>query len=461
MLALAGGCGCGAVGLPDAGTGTTGAAFDAAPSKVTFTVVKDITADGAGVVADASGSLGCGTACTSTSARFWRGASVTLEARPGPGSHFAGWSGACSGSYRFCTLSLATDETATARFAATTRNLVFVTAASYDGALGGLAGADQRCAEAAAHAGLTGRFVALLSSSSVDARDRLVTAAGVPAGSPVRLDGAPVYASVASVFDQHALWNAVTLDEDGKLLSSAADDPAWGQVWTGTLRDGTRDNNGQCRDWASSAGSSAGRIGDMEGGPRAWVSADAFGSCDQQSHLYCVMIDLAVDAAPSVAMGKAVYVTRRAFAPGGGIDAADQACAAEKPAGAADVQALLATTTTAAADRLDRDSLYVRPDGTPVGTGAEMIGPEPRLRSGIWQEGDGTYDLSATPWAWNGSDTLDEPGTAAGTCDDWRSAAYDAFAWTGAPGRERSWWGVGNRSCVNGLRLVCVEKTGH
>ena len=67
-----------------------------------------------------------------------------------------------------------------------TPNLVFVTSTTYRGDLGGLQAADARCRERARAANLRGTFVALLSSSTVDARTRLGTARGW-----VRTDGRP------------------------------------------------------------------------------------------------------------------------------------------------------------------------------------------------------------------------------------------------------------------------------
>ena len=47
--------------------------------------------------------------------------------------------------------------------------LVFTTSASYAGDLGGLAGADAKCAQSASTAGLDGTFVALLSDATTNA----------------------------------------------------------------------------------------------------------------------------------------------------------------------------------------------------------------------------------------------------------------------------------------------------
>jgi hypothetical protein len=62
------------------------------PVKDEFKVAK--SGDGAGRVTSDPSGIDCGTVC---SHRFVRGASVTLEAKANPGSHFVGWGVPCSG----------------------------------------------------------------------------------------------------------------------------------------------------------------------------------------------------------------------------------------------------------------------------------------------------------------------------------------------------------------------------
>ena len=55
---------------------------------------------------------------------------------------------------------------------------VFATSTTYDGNLGGPSGAAQKCADRAAAGGLGGSWVAFLSTSAVDAKDRLPPGSG-------------------------------------------------------------------------------------------------------------------------------------------------------------------------------------------------------------------------------------------------------------------------------------------
>ena len=66
-------------------------------------------------------------------------------------------------------------------------NKMFVTSMGFTADLGGLAGADARCTAAARAANLTGTFVALLSTRTVSAFDRLAGSSGW-----IRVDGRPV-----------------------------------------------------------------------------------------------------------------------------------------------------------------------------------------------------------------------------------------------------------------------------
>ena len=69
---------------------------------------------GAGSVASDVGGISCGTSC---SAKLERGTQVTLLARPGRRSRFAGWGGSCSGRAVRCVVTLSGDSTVTATFA--------------------------------------------------------------------------------------------------------------------------------------------------------------------------------------------------------------------------------------------------------------------------------------------------------------------------------------------------------
>lgn len=68
---------------------------------------------GSGTVATADGAIACPPTCSHF---YGSPAPVTITAAPAAGSTFSGWSGACSGSAATCTLSMTTNQSATATF---------------------------------------------------------------------------------------------------------------------------------------------------------------------------------------------------------------------------------------------------------------------------------------------------------------------------------------------------------
>ena len=126
---------------------------------------------------------------------------------------------------------------------------VFVTRGTYPGALtavmglsDGLAAGDAICQQRAKAAGLTGTWVAWLSSSSKDAIDR-ITAQG-----PWRLVGGDVAFQNRSQLYGEPLVR-LDRDERGEPLSTAID----AMAWTGTRAGGGR-HAYTCGDWTSNDG---------------------------------------------------------------------------------------------------------------------------------------------------------------------------------------------------------------
>jgi hypothetical protein len=70
---------------------------------VRITYPLTVTRTGSGTVVSSPSGISCGGTCTKA---FNSGTAVTLTATPASGSVFAGWSGACSGTARTCSVSL-------------------------------------------------------------------------------------------------------------------------------------------------------------------------------------------------------------------------------------------------------------------------------------------------------------------------------------------------------------------
>ncbi len=152
---------------------------------------------------------------------------------------------------------------------------VFITSESYfsDGAFGGLDQGDAICQNAADSVSLGGIWTAWLSTSTVDARDR------IPDAVFRLIDGTLVANSKADLLDG-SIAVPITLAENGTTVDS-------GDVHTGTNADGTR-GDVNCLDWTSAGnfpdfnylrGTSSATTG-------AWTQSNTQG-CDQVVPMYC------------------------------------------------------------------------------------------------------------------------------------------------------------------------------
>ncbi|HVH43677.1 MAG TPA: DUF1554 domain-containing protein [Labilithrix sp.] len=125
---------------------------------------------------------------------------------------------------------------------AITAKRVFVTSGQLTGNMGGVAGGDNLCAQAASSAGLGGTWVAWLSTSSKEAIDRITYD-----GKYIRLDGVEVVANKAQLASAN-LTNAISITE---LKTPLGTDPSYTKdVWTG--RNASKSSGSSCNDWTSS-----------------------------------------------------------------------------------------------------------------------------------------------------------------------------------------------------------------
>lgn len=158
---------------------------------------------------------------------------------------------------------------------------MFQTSGKWNGDMGGLSGADSKCANAASSAGLSGNWIALLSTTTTDAIDRM------PIAEYRRIDGVLIANSKADLFDGN-IADTINVNEFGNT-------EAWSHVATGSDEDGTMrlppewDVDVTCTDWTSNVGS--GERGINTYTTEAWISAGSSNSCGSDEHsLYCVKI---------------------------------------------------------------------------------------------------------------------------------------------------------------------------
>ena len=117
--------------------------------------------------------------------------------------------------------------------------LVFLTDGKFDGNLGGLAGADAKCASEAAANGKPGLFKAWLSTATVSASSRLVHS-NLPY---VRPDGVRVAMNWDDLTDG-ALLNPIQVTLSGRVIQGAFD-----AVWTNTSTQGGSLGTADCQGW--------------------------------------------------------------------------------------------------------------------------------------------------------------------------------------------------------------------
>jgi hypothetical protein len=159
---------------------------------------------------------------------------------------------------------------------------IFATSTTFDGDLGGLAGADATCQSLATAAGLAGTYKAWLSDSTTAATDRLSHGSGY-----VLVDGTLI-ASSWTQLTSGGVQHAIDLDEHGMPLTSS-------YVWTDTNPDGSialNLNNGadDCSAWTSGSNSEDldGFGGDAASTDQNWSCIDDAFACNDLLHLYCL-----------------------------------------------------------------------------------------------------------------------------------------------------------------------------
>ncbi len=162
---------------------------------------------------------------------------------------------------------------------------VFVTSTTWTGNLGGVAGADAKCAAAAADAGLVGSFLAWISTTSTTPKLRFM-ASEVPYA---LVDGTLVAADWNHLTGGISLLHAIDRDEYGSLVGfdASAD---YGEVWTSTLPDGTSalaDFPNGCADFASDdPNTTSALLGCTNATDAKWTQCGST-SCQVHAALYC------------------------------------------------------------------------------------------------------------------------------------------------------------------------------
>jgi hypothetical protein len=323
-------------------------------------------------------------------------------------------------------------------------NLVFVTSTSkLGGAYGGLAGGDAECQARAMAQGFPGTYVAYLSTSTVNAVDRLGSARGWS-----RLDGLPVFDTVADI-KVDAMFYPPELDDLGRVVALGV------RVAAGTALNGIASGQ-DCAGWTSTAGM-------VNGGTASgtqWVNTFYGASCAVAYPIYCFGVDRAVPTMPPVIASRRAFLTQGQWMSGGGISSADAFCQGEaSTAGLPGTYlALLATTTASAISRFDLSGPpWVRLDNTALAASNAGFAAGNELAAL-----DTTTALTHVfALVVTGASSPDAPGTTALTCADW-TAKNPSQRWQQGNSSDVGTLffsnGGGVSTCNNAGNLYCLQQ---
>jgi hypothetical protein len=330
-------------------------------------------------------------------------------------------------------------------------NRMFLTSTGIIGDFGSLAAGDAFCASKATAAGLPGTFLAFLSTSTVDARDRFAGSRGW-----VRIDGEPVLDRMDDLF-LGKLYNPLVLDENNTMA-----DPNVINAWTGTEADG-RKAAVTCSDWTNAVLGEAGRNGRIDATiPR--VLSGGMSTCANFAYrLYCFEAGYGFTQGPRVVAGRRVFVSTPA-GPVSTMAALDAHCQGEANAAAlgGTFLAAVATKTASVQDRFIAGlQPWIRPDGTVVAPTFSALFDGSHLQSFVNQRADGTY-LVATELV-NGAGGGTSIGTTSSTCNDWASTNGAPILGSTGSIRKLALWandtmGPPTGTCTALPSLLCLEQ---
>jgi hypothetical protein len=430
--------------------GTWSAAPVCSIQKLDLTISKIGT--GTGTVTSADSKISCGSACVAT---YDYGTTIFLSATPGTNQSFLGWSGASCTGVGGCQVTINSNTTITANFSPPP-NVMFTTSTIYTPNLGGLSGADAKCNQLAAAAGLTGNYVAWLSTTSVSAVSRLNGASGW-----VRRDGRPVFNSVDDLYKNRVFYPP-RLDESGNDVVASP----W--VMTNTKSDGTgfvQSGYSSCSDFNSNIDNGTSLLFGIASFADATLTMNYGAGCSSQGRIYCLGVDRQAQVAVVPTQGRHAFMTLGFWIPGGGISSADALCQSEASAAglSGTYLALLPQMASgyqySAASRFSTSGqTWVRADGIAITQTAaaffttSVFDVPPNLSA------NGAYRFGPE-YAWTGA--LTPTSTVVTDCANWTSSSSSDSALVGSAGdtNTKNFFNAGPSSCdTTSNRLTCLQQ---
>ncbi len=399
----------------------------------------------------ADGKIDCDASCTNDSADYQAGTLVELRSAPSALNVLQKWGGDCS-QYGLCQFIVDQNRSVTATF--TPINRMFVTSGVFNGNLGGLAGADAKCASAAAAANLGGSWKAYLSDGSTDANARFASTTRGWA----RLDGLPVIDRLDIHGTTRQLFYPISVTENGTPLPFVVDNSRF--VWSGTKSTGLRDVD-HCSNWTSASDSVVGAIGSPVGS--TWPRFSTF-PCGAAEHLVCM--EDAYEA--PIVLPPAPVGARHAFVskPAGvwpssptGLAVFDGLCQGEAASAnlpnANKYKALIATLVDTPISRFT-DGTWYRLDEAKLFSMADLMAGKGPVAPFV-VSADRGYSLGANVGA--GATSVTVVGSAADTCNGWTSTqSTDTFRRGMSSETTTDWFGNNLASCTTAIPTVyCLE----
>ena len=297
-------------------------------------------------------------------------------------------------------------------------NYVFMTATTYSSSSLTLAQADSACNDRAAAAGLPGTYRAFLSTSAVNAVDRLTGARGW-----IRLDGKPVLDQPTDVATGR-MYYPILYDDEGIAYPDGL-----GHFMTGSGSSGTLASN--CGDFSGLSGNVLTGCANASSG----FAGCANTGCGAMLRLACFGIDHAKPLVVPATMGRRAFVATGAFSSGMGIGAADAVCAlsATNANVTGTFRALLATNTASAASRFSANGApWIRGDGMALApTAADFLAGKAELPLNIAFDGK----FIGSSFVFTGAVAIDAVG----------SDPTDCVNWTVAGGNDTAVFGSANK----------------
>ena len=331
------------------------------------------------------------------------------------------------------------------------------------GGAAGLAAADNVCQAEAAAVNLIGTFKAWMSSTTVDAKDRI----GANTKGWIRTDGYTFTTSLTGLTTSPFLaYVPVDRKANGSRLDVTDSTTAWTHTLKSGLKAGTSTSN-DCSDWTSASGSSV-VVGSTAGIFDVWTNSGTTANCSSTLHVYCVQTGDDGPTVPSFAVaGKKAFISTTVgrgdlskwsgASPQTGILAGDAVCQTRAQvaglANYAKFKAWLSDSTTNAIDRFTYDGVWTMTNGVQVASGKAELASGRLFAPIILNESIG---ISST-LVWTGTDRYGVK--TATTCSDWSNATAGSQGMNGTSTLSTHEWteDLVYTCDYNGRALYCFE----